>query len=435
MPSLKEINKLALPAILYNIAEPLLGLVDTAVIGQMPGDTVAAQAGIGLAAGLISTLVWGLAQIRTAVSSLVSQYLGKNALEKIKSLVPQSLYFSVLVGIIFWALTATFFLPIANFLFQEDSTKVLRFADDYYQIRAMGLPFSLLIAGFFGVFRGYQNTSYAMYTALIGGGANILLDLALVNGWAFLPAMGVQGVALASVISQFIMVVVCYYFLQKHTPFEARLTFPIHFEFKNMLLISGNMLIRTLALNLAFLLALRYASKYGTDVLAAYSIGIQIWLFSSYFIDGYSNAGNALSGKLLGSGDKLALRKLVNRLLKINLIVAGFLSLSYLLLYNVIGLWFNDSIAVNDHLKSFFWLIILAQPLNSIAFTMDGVYKGMGSAKLLRNTLLIATFALFIPVLITADYFELGIFSVWMAFITWMAFRGGSLYFRLGKYM
>lgn len=435
MPSLKEINKLALPAILYNIAEPLLGLVDTAVIGQMPGDTVAAQAGIGLAAGLVSTLVWGLAQIRTAVSSLVSQYLGKNELEKIKSLVPQSLYFSVLVGIIFWALTAAFFLPIANFLFQEDSTKVLGFADDYYQIRAMGLPFSLLIAGFFGVFRGYQNTSYAMYTALIGGVTNILLDLALVNGWAFLPAMGVQGVALASVISQFIMVVVCYYFLQKHTPFEARLTFPIHFEFKNMLLISGNMLIRTLALNLAFLLALRYASKYGTDVLAAYSIGIQIWLFSSYFIDGYSNAGNALSGKLLGSGDKVALRKLVNRLLKINLIVAGLLSLSYLLLYNVIGLWFNDSIAVNGHLKSFFWLIILAQPLNSIAFTMDGVYKGMGSAKLLRNTLLIATFALFIPVLITADYFELGIFSVWMAFITWMAFRGGSLYFRLGKYM
>lgn len=435
MPTLKEINKLALPAILYNIAEPLLGLVDTAVIGQMPNDTVAAQAGIGLAAGLISTLVWGLAQIRTAVSSLVSQYLGKNQLDKIKALVPQSLYFSMLVGIIFWALTAAFFLPIANFLFQEDSQTVLGYADDYYQIRALGLPLSLLIAGFFGVFRGYQNTSYAMYTSLVGGAVNILLDMLLVNGWGPIPAMGVEGVALASIIAQFVMVMICFYFLQKHTPFEARLTFPIHFEFKNMLLISGNMLIRTLALNLAFLLALRYASKYGTDVLAAYSIGIQIWLFSSYFIDGYSNAGNALSGKLLGSGDKVALRKLVNRLLKINLMVAGFLSLSYLLLYNVIGLWFNDSLVVNDHLKSFFWLIILAQPLNSIAFTMDGVYKGMGSAKLLRNTLLIATFVLFIPILITADYFEMGIYSVWIAFITWMAFRGGSLYLRLGKYM
>ncbi len=435
MPSLKEINKLALPAILYNIAEPLLGLVDTAVIGQMSGDTVAAQAGIGLAAGLISTLVWGLAQIRTAVSSLVSQYLGKGKLESIKSLVPQSLYFSILVGIVFWALTASFFLPIANFMFQEDSTKVLGFANEYYQIRAFGLPLSLLIAGFFGVFRGYQNTSFAMYTALIGGALNILLDIILVNGWLFFPAMGVEGVALASVISQFVMVLICFYFLQKKTPFEARLTFPIHVEFKTMLLISGNMLIRTLALNLAFLLALRYASKYGTDVLAAYSIGIQIWLFSSYFIDGYANAGNALSGKLLGSGDKVALRKLVNKLLKINLIVAGFLGICYLLVYNVIGLWFNDSWAVNDHLRSFFWLIILAQPLNSIAFTMDGVYKGMGSAKLLRNTLLIATFVVFIPVLLAADYIGLEIFGVWLAFILWMAFRGGSLWIRLGRYM
>lgn len=435
MPSLKEINKLALPAILYNIAEPLIGLVDTAVIGQMPNDTVVAQAGIGLAAGLISTLVWGLAQIRTAVSSLVSQYLGKNQLDKIKDLVPQSLYFSAFVGVFFWLITASFFLPIANVLFQEDSQEVLEYANEYYQIRAMGLPLSLLIAGLFGVFRGYQNTSYAMYTALIGGTVNIVLDIALVNGWHFIPAMGVEGVAIASVISQFIMVLVCLYFLKKHTPFETKLRLPIHFEFKTMLQISGNMLIRTLALNLAFLLALRYASSYGTDVLAAYSIGIQIWLFSSYFIDGYSNAGNALSGKLLGSGDKVALRKLVNRLLKINLIVAGFLSLSYLLVYNVIGLWFNDSIAVNEHLKSFFWIVIIAQPLNSIAFTMDGVYKGMGKAKLLRNTLLIGTFVLFIPILIGTDLLGLQIFSVWTAFIVWMAFRGGSLWARLGRYM
>ncbi|MCB9187732.1 MAG: MATE family efflux transporter [Flavobacteriales bacterium] len=435
MSTLKEINKLALPAILYNIAEPLLGLVDTAVIGQMPNDTVAAQAGIGLAAGLVSTLVWGLAQIRTAVSSLVSQYLGKNQLDQIKSLVPQSLYFSLLVGILFWAITAPFFLPIANFMFQEDSKSVLGFADEYYQIRSLGLPLSLLIAGFFGVFRGYQNTSFAMYAALIGGGVNVILDLAFVHGWYFIPAMGVQGVALASVISQLVMVLTCYYFLQKKTPFEARITFPIHFEFKNMLMIAGNMLIRTLALNLAFLLALRYASQYGKETLAAYSIGIQIWLFSSFFIDGYSNAGNALSGKLIGSGDKIALKNMVNRLLKINLLVAGILSLCYLLVYNVIGLWFNDSMLVNSHLQSFFWIIILAQPLNSVAFTMDGVYKGMGKAKLLRNTLLIGTFGLFIPTLILSDHFGLEIFSVWLAFVIWMSFRGGSLYLRLGRYV
>ena len=294
MLDLKEINKLAIPAILYNITEPLIGLVDTAVIGQMEGDVTSAQAGIGLAAGLISTLVWGLAQIRTAVSALVSQYLGKNKLEQIASLISQSLIFSALVGILFWLVTAYYFIPIADFLFINKSPDILTDADVYYQIRAIGLPFSLLVAGLFGVFRGYQNTRLAMYAAFIGGGVNIILDLIFVKYYH----LGIAGVAWASVISQFTMVIMCIYFLIKKTPFTIIPVWKLNPEFKNMLLISGNMLLRTLALNAAFIIALRYASKYGEVTLAAYAIGIQIWLFSSFFIDGYSTAGNAHGWKV-----------------------------------------------------------------------------------------------------------------------------------------
>lgn len=418
---------MAIPAILYNIADPLIGLVDTAVIGQMTKDTVEAQAGIGLSAGLIATLIWGLAQIRTAVSSLVSQYLGKNALSKVSSLIPQSLYFSALVGVFFGIITAYFFVPISHFLFEEDSPKVIGYANEYYQIRAIGLPLSLLIASFFGIFRGFQNTRFAMYAAFLGAGINILLDLILVNGWLFIPAMGVSGVAIASVISQFAMVLLCAYFLKFKTPFDLKLKFPLHPEFNNMLQIAGNMLIRTLALNLAFLLALRFASKYGTDMLAAYSIGIQIWLFSSFFIDGYSSAGNAIGGKLLGSGNFEKLNLLVRKLLRINIFISIILGVIYLLVYFQLGYWFNKSLAVNRAFQSFFWIIIIAQPLNSIAFTMDGIFKGMGKAKLLRNTLLIGTFGIFIPCLYLADWMHWQIFSIWLAFLLWMAFRGGSL--------
>ena len=140
MLSLKEINKLAIPAILYNIVEPLLGLIDTAVVGQMNENVTISQAGIGLAAGVISTLVWGLAQIRTAVSAIVSQYLGGGDLEKIKSLIPQSLYFSAIVGFVFWIITAYFFIPIADVLFINKSVDVLNVSNEYYQIRAVGLP-------------------------------------------------------------------------------------------------------------------------------------------------------------------------------------------------------------------------------------------------------------------------------------------------------
>jgi putative MATE family efflux protein len=420
---IKEINKLAIPAILYNITEPLIGLVDTAVIGQMEGDVTSAQAGIGLAAGIISTLVWGLAQIRTAVSALISQYLGKNKLDQIASLVPQSLIFSALVGVLFWLVTALYFIPIANFLFINKTPSILSDADVYYQIRAIGLPFSLLIAGLFGVFRGFQNTSLAMYAAFIGGGLNVILDVILVKYFH----LGIAGVAWASVFSQFSMVLVCLYFLKKKTPFNFIPKRKINPEFKNMLLISGNMLLRTLALNAAFIIALRYASKYGEASLAAYAIGIQIWLFSSFFIDGYSTAGNAMAGKFLGQNDNGKLKALVLKLLKINVFVAVGLGVVYTAIYPFLGSWFSDDKEVLIVFNSFLWVVIIAQPLNSIAFTMDGIFKGMGKAKLLRNTLVIGSFLVFLPTLLLTDYFGWQIMSIWTAFIIWMAFRGGSL--------
>ena len=106
----KQINKLAIPAILYNITEPLIGLADTAIIGQMPEHATQAQGGVGLAVGLIMTLVWGLAQVRTAVSAIISKYLGMGKLNEIKSLIPQSLAFSLLLGGLFWFLTSFFYI-------------------------------------------------------------------------------------------------------------------------------------------------------------------------------------------------------------------------------------------------------------------------------------------------------------------------------------
>ena len=171
---IKQINKLAIPAILYNITEPLIGLADTAIIGQMPNDATVAQGGVGLAVGLISTLVWGLAQIRTAVSALVSKYLGMHQLGKVRSLVPQALAFSLILGLFFWWLTDGFYKEISNFLFQEDNHLTQSYSQQYYHIRSIGLPLSLFIAGVFGVFRGYQNTSWAMIISFIGGHTSTL---------------------------------------------------------------------------------------------------------------------------------------------------------------------------------------------------------------------------------------------------------------------
>jgi len=175
--NLKEINKLAIPAILFNITEPIIGLADIAFIGQMEEDSTIAQGGVGLAVGLISTLIWGFAQMRTSLSSIISRHFGQKKLDRIYTLIPQSILLTLLIGIIIALLTAVFYNPIANLIYGNISTQTFKFSSDYFIIRSFGLPISLLIALFFGIFRGYQNTSWAMVISLIGGSVNIILDM------------------------------------------------------------------------------------------------------------------------------------------------------------------------------------------------------------------------------------------------------------------
>ena len=430
----KEINSLAIPAILYNITEPLIGLVDTAIIGQIGEDSTIAQGGVGLAAGLIATLVWGFAQMRTSLSAIISRQFGANKIEIIKSLVPQTLLLTFFTGLILSILLITNYNYLANLVYGEINTNTFNYSKEYFIIRSYGLPLSLSIALFFGVFRGFQNTSWAMYISLLGGFSNIVLDLILVLGIEHLVSpMGVKGAAWASVYSQLLMVVLCGVFYLRKTPFNFKIDIKISPFFKEMLHIFFNMFVRTMVLNLVFLISNRYANSYGNSSLAAYTIAYNIWIFSAFFIDGYSNAGNALAGKFIGEKNKIKLQLLGNDLLKINIKIAVILMVIYTISYPYIGKLFNPEENVNIIFKSIFWMVIIAQPFNSIAFTFDGIFKGLGRAVDLRNTLIIGTFFFFIPTIYFLDLFIPELITIWIALTLWMIYRGISLLIKFKK--
>lgn len=430
----KEINSLAIPAILYNITEPLIGLVDTAIIGQIGEDSTIAQGGVGLAAGLIATLVWGFAQMRTSLSAIISRQFGANKIEIIKSLVPQTLLLTFFTGLILSILLITNYNYLANLVYGEIDTNTFNYSKEYFIIRSYGLPISLSIALFFGVFRGFQNTSWAMYISLIGGFSNIVLDVVLVLGIEHLVSpMGVKGAAWASVYSQLLMVFLCGVFYLRKTPFNFKIDIKISPFFQEMLQIFFNMFIRTMVLNLVFLISNRYANSYGSSSLAAYTIAYNIWIFSAFFIDGYSNAGNALAGKFMGEKNKIKLQLLGKNLLKINIKIAIILMIIYTILYPYIGKFFNPEENVNIIFKSIFWMVIIAQPFNSIAFTFDGIFKGLGRAVDLRNTLIIGTFFFFIPTIYFLDLFIPELITIWVALTLWMIYRGMSLLLKFNK--
>lgn len=435
--SFKEIRLLAIPAIFAGIAEPLIGLVDTAVIGNLGVNSNVAQAAVGLGAGFYSLLIWSLSQLRTSISSIVSKFLGAEKLSDIKSLIPQTIVFGIFLGLIFGGLSYLFAQEIIlNFYgVKSDQVELLQQSVTYFQIRIIGLPVSLAVYIIFGVFRGVQNTYWIMIASLAGALVNVILDYVLVFGIGeFQPNLGIIGVAWASVIAQVIMLIIAIIYLKRKTIFSFfPKTIKFNSEFSTMLGMTGNMLIRTIALNMAFFLGNRLATSYSEDHLAAHSILISLWVFSFFFIDGFSNAGNAIAGKLLGKKDFKSLTLLIKDLIMYNLVIASILAISFALLYPFLGRLFSNDPEVINLFYSVFWMIILAQFISSITFTYDGIFKGLGETAYLRNTLLIATFFVFAPVAYSLDYLGLELYAIWIAFIVWNAFRGGSLVYKFRK--
>ena len=190
---------------------------------------------------------------------------------------------------------------------------------------------------------------------------------------------------------------------------------------------AANLFLRTLSLNIAIMLANAYATDYGENYIAAQSILMNIWLFFSFFIDGYANAGNAIGGKLLGAKDYKNLWELSKKISKYAVLIALILMAICGIFYNQIGILFNKDEVVLALFASAFWIVLLMQSINAIAFMFDGIFKGLGEAAYLRNLLLVATFLGFTPALLISDYFGLKLYAIWIAFLVWMLIRASGL--------
>ena len=424
--SFRAVNRIAVPAIIAGISEPLISLTDIAVIGNVDKNPVEALAAAGIVGSFLSAIIWIVAQTKTAISALVSQHLGANRLHAVKTLVPQAIFFNLLLSILIFLVTAYF--AQAIFTAYNAEGLVLNYAADYYKIRALGYPLTLVTFALYGVFRGLQNTLWAMKCSLAGALVNVVLDYVLVYGIeGIIPAMHLQGAAIASVIAQTVMLLMALYFFFKKTPFGLRLSFNVNPRMQGLLLMSANLFVRTAALNFAIYLGNAYATDYGKNYIAAQSILMNIWLFFSFFIDGYANAGNAIGGRLLGARDFKNLWELSKMISKYAVSIALILIAGCTLFYEEIGLLFSKEASVLVLFSSVFWLVLFMQPVNAIAFMFDGIFKGLGEAKYLRNVLLAATFLGFVPALLIADYFGLRLYAIWIAFFVWMLIRSGAL--------
>ena len=428
----KQINQLAIPAIIAGISEPILSLTDAAIVGHMPLNATVSLAAVGIVSSFLSMLIWVLGQSRSAISSIISQYLGANKLKEVKSLPAQAISIILILSVFICAATIPF--SEAIFKFYNASGLLLDYSADYYKIRIIGFPFTLYTFAVFGVFRGLQNTYHPMVIAIFGTATNIILDLVLVYGITnIIEPMNLKGAALASILSQALMAVMATALVLKNTPITLKIKGPINKELPNFLMMIGNLILRTLALNLALYFATSFATGYGTNYIAAYTIAINLWFFAAFAVDGYASAGNIISGKLFGAKQFESLIELSQRLTKKALLVGLLMAGLGGLFYKTVGVMFTSDPKVLDDFYEVFWIVLAMQPLCAITFVFDGIFKGLGKMKALRNVLFAATFLVFIPALLLGHYLDFKLHGILWAFTLWIVARGVPLVVKFKK--
>ena len=229
------------------------------------------------------------------------------------------------------------------------------------------------------------------------------------------------------------MAIISLVLLLKKTTISLRLGFTLHAEVPRLLNMIGNLFIRTIALNVALYLATSYATDYGKEYIAAYTISINIWLLGAFMIDGYSSAGNILSGKLLGAKEYKSLVILSNKLFKYGIVIGTIIAILGAVFYTAIGRIFTNETLVLEQFYTVFWIVLITQPINAITFIFDGMFKGMGEMKYLRNLLILATGLVFVPTLLIFDYLNYKLIAIWLAFTCWIIARGLPLVFKFRK--
>lgn len=428
----KNINRLAIPAIIAGVSEPVLSITDAAIVGHIKINATESLAAIGIVSSFLSMLIWVMGQSRSAISAIVSQYLGANKLQEIKNLPAQAISIIVIISILI-CFTA---IPVSKSIFEFYNAEnlLLDYTVEYFNIRVIGLPFTLYTFAVFGVFRGLQNTYTPMIIALIGTTTNIVLDFILVHGISgLITPMYLEGAALASVISQFFMALLSTFLIINKTKIDLIIRPPLNKELPRFLTMIGNLIVRTLALNLALYFATSFATRYGTNYIAAYTITINLWFFAAFAVDGYASAGNILSGKLLGAKQFKNLFKLSKVLTKKSLIVGVIMGGLGGLFYFPIGKIFSSDPEVLSSFYNVFWIVLVMQPLCAITFVFDGIFKGLGEMKILRNVLLASTLLVFIPALLINDKLGLKLHGILLAFTLWIIARGLPLVVKFRK--
>ena len=419
----RNVWALAAPMILSNVTVPLLGIVDTAVMGHLENPVYVGAIAVG--GTIFNFLFVGLNFLRMGTTGLAAQARGAGDANEMRTVLVQALLISLALAVLLILLQQPVG-ALAFWLIAPDAD-VLSPAQTYFSIRIWAAPAALANFALVGWFIGMQNTRAPLYIMLATNLTNIALSLLIVLGLGYRAG----GVALASVIAEFTGVLVGGWLARRELAGFAGRILKNHIldptRLRRILSVNGNILVRTLSLMFVFGFVTAQGARQGTALLAANAILINFQFFMAYALDGFAHSAEALVGRALGERSLTGVRRAVKYSLYWSAGVAVVFSMVYLLAgQQIVALLTSQDELQAVALRYLPWIIV--SPLVSFwSFLFDGVFIGATWAREMRNTMVLSTFAIFVPVFYLLRNMGMGNDGLWLAFLIFMAARAISM--------
>jgi putative MATE family efflux protein len=430
----REILRLAVPAFLALVAEPLFLLADSAIIGHLGTIQLA---GLGIASAALITAANIFVFLAYGTTSIVARQVGAGSEQGAVGAGVDGMWLAVAIGIVTGALVAVFAAPLCA-LFGA-SPAALAEAVTYLRVSAIGIPSMLVLLAVTGVLRGLQDTRTPLVASVVGFSSNIALNLLFVYGLH----MGIAGSALGTVLAQSGMASALVIVVVRRARGLGASLRPHPARVLKAALDGVPLLVRTLALRIVLLVTTWVAAGLGDVPLAAYQVSATVWSFLAFALDALAIAGQAMTGKALGAGDVVGAREATRTMLWWGVIGGAVLGILVLATHSLIPPLITSDPAVQAALAAALIVVAVAQPVSGFVFVLDGVLIGAGDGRWLAKAqvgLLVLYLPLILTVRATGEPVLAGANSVaapghaltvlWLAFVVFMSMRGVALGWR-----
>ncbi len=411
----REILRLAVPAFLALVAEPMFLLADSAVVGHLGTPELAA---LGIASAVLGTLVSLCIFLAYGTTASVARQLGAGNNRRALTQGIDGLWLAVLIGTLASAVTIPL-TPTLVGLF-DPGDRVGDLAVLYLRIALLGTVPLLLMLAATGVLRGLQDTRTPLVVAVVGNLANIVLNVALVYGVGPIAGLGIAGSALGTLVAQLGSALALVWMVVRAARAESASLRPDLPGIRQAGQAGVPLIMRTLMLRASLLVMTYAAARLGSDDLATMQLALTIWTFLAFALDAVAIAAQAITGRYLGAADVEGTRSVTHRMEQWGWASGVVTGLGLAVLSPVLGRLFTTDPDVLGLLVPVLLVAAAAQPLAGIVFVLDGVLIGAGDAVYLAWAQLV-TLLLFAPAAWLVS--ERGLTWLWAAFA--LCFMGG----------